>query len=128
MGPFVLLRERSAGVQEWSEGLRHVAEEGGRTSRRVSRAALLAVGPALALLSSPTARHWLVELVANITVLGGFVGAPVLTVAAWVGLVLPERVPLHRISSTLFVVSLLWVCAAVVMAHVHERKLQGDRD
>jgi hypothetical protein len=83
---------------------------------------------ATALLSNQGTRRWLMEMATNFAVLGGFVVAPVLTLAAWLGLVMPDGIFLHRLSSTLFVVSLIWICTAVVVAHVHVSGTASSRD
>ena len=121
VGPFVLLRERRIGGQEWYARLQEVAEGSRRSTERLTHITTLATGALLALAGNASLRHWLMEMAANVAVVGGFVAAPVLTVTAWIGLVLPESVPLHHVSTTLFVVALVWVCTAVLIAHVHER-------
>lgn len=82
----------------------------------------------LALLASPHVRHWLVEATANLLVLGGFIAAPILTLIAWVGLMLPAHLPLHRLSSTLFVVALVWVAGGLLIAHaLHDQTTLADK-
>ena len=124
VGPLVLLREHGADAQEWRGRLQECADWIGRTMARAAHVALLALGPALALMSNASVRHWIVEMVLNVAVVGGFVAAPALSLTAWVGLALPEQIPLHQASSGLFVVALVWVCAAVVIAHMHEGAVQ----
>lgn len=129
MGPFVLLRGHGAAAQDWDERLTEPAERCDAASRcRGEIAAFPALRSATALLGNPGARRWLIEMATNFAVLGGFVVAPVLTLAAWLGLVLPDGIFLHRLSSTLFVVSLIWICAAVVVAHMHESGAASSRD
>jgi ribose/xylose/arabinose/galactoside ABC-type transport system permease subunit len=122
VGPFVLTREHGAPVQDWDERhwdehLPELAAQRHVTTRSVR-----------ALVDNAAARRWVVELVTSVAVLGGFLVAPVLTLAAWLGLGMPNGVLLHRLSSTLFVVSLIWICAAVVVAHVHEGGAASSRD
>lgn len=80
----------------------------------------LAAAPLVALVLSSQTRHWMVEAFTTICVLGGIIAAPVLSLAAWVGMFLPEHMPLHRWSTLLFAVSLVWLCAALIGAHVHQ--------
>jgi hypothetical protein len=100
----------------------------GEQGKRLMVALLLAVLPALIVVFSSHARHWLVEAIATICVLGGFMLAPVLTLAAWVGMVLPAYMPLHQISTTLFAVALVWIGAALVGAHMHYGIARRRRD
>lgn len=119
MGPHLLTWERDADPLAWRErcaaGARRIAEQG----RRLLVALLVIIIPLLTLLLSSQARHWMVEAISTACVLGGFILAPVLTLAAWVGMVLPAHVFLHQLSTTLFAVALIWICAALVGAHVH---------
>lgn len=123
MGPMILIRGRATGVpdfgKDWRERCRAGSQAASRTIRHMGRTAVLALAPIVLILVSATARHWLVEALATICVVGGFVAAPLLTVAAWIGLVLPNDMPLHHFSSTLFAVALIWVSVAVLGAHVH---------
>lgn len=93
-----------------------------RKARQGGRAAIalpLVAAPLLALVLGTQARHWVVEAFMTICVLGGIVAAPILSLAAWVGMFLPEHMPLHQWSTVLFAVSLVWLCAAFIGAHVH---------
>jgi hypothetical protein len=127
----VLLREHAADAQEWRGRLQERAQWVSRIIARAAHVALLAVGPALALMSNASVRHWIVEMVINVAVVGGFVAAPALSLIAWVGLALPQQMPLHQASSGLFVAALVWVCIAVVIAHMREgagQSVQPGRD
>jgi hypothetical protein len=73
-------------------------------------------------LTSDTTRHWLVEVGATLCVAGGFIAAPFLTLAAWIGLALPRRVLLHEASTALFMVAILWMAAALIGAHLHHHR------
>ena len=119
MGSHLLTWERGAGLPAWRGrcacGARKVGEQG----RRLLVALPVAILPVFTLLLSSQARHWVAEAITTVCVLGGFILAPVLTLTAWVGMVLPERMPLHRISTLLFAVALIWIGAALVGAHVH---------
>lgn len=84
----------------------------------------LAALPVLTLLLSSQARHWVVEAITTVCVLGGFILAPVLTLTAWVGMVLPAHMPLHQISTLLFIVALVWIGAALVGAHLHHSMMR----
>jgi hypothetical protein len=100
----------------------------GEQSKRLLVALPLVVLPVLTLLLSSQARHWMVEAITTVCVLGGFILAPVLTLAAWVGVVLPEYMPLHQLSTTLFVVALVWLGAALIGAHVHHSMARRQED
>lgn len=103
----------------WRERCASGARKVGEQSKRFVVALSVAALPILALLLSSQARHWIVEAMTTVCVLGGFILAPVLTLVAWVGMILPTDMPLHRIATTLFLVALVWMCAALVGAHVH---------
>ena len=123
VGPILLIRDRAFGASEFGKDWRGRWRAGSqlalRQLKRSSHAVVLTIVPIVLMLASSTARHWIVEALATICVLGGFVAAPLLTVVAWIGFVLPDRVPLHHVSSTLFVVALLWLSVAVLGAHIH---------
>lgn len=82
--------------------------------------------PFLLLLVSVQTRHWLTEVAATICVVGGFIAAPLLTLAAWIGLALPESLPLHQASPTLFMVAIIWLALALVSAHLHQDAQRND--
>lgn len=90
----------------------------------------LVLAPAIAFIASTQVRHWLGELMATVCVVGGFVAAPLLTVTAWVGLALPARMPLHRASTTLFLVAVIWLALALISAHCYQQiqPRQPDED
>lgn len=67
--------------------------------------------------ASPLARHWLMELVSTVCILGGIVAAPVVSMVAWIGLVLPTQALLHRMAPALVATSLIWFCMAIVGSH-----------
>lgn len=67
--------------------------------------------------ASPFARHWLTEIVSNVCILGGIVAAPVVSMVAWIGLVLPTHALLHRLAPALVATSLIWFCMAIVGSH-----------
>ncbi len=119
MGPTIMRRER--GVESFAvrPRLSTLTRSSGHVVVQVGQATVIALAPVVAALASPQVRHWLVEAIANLLVLGGFIAAPILTVVAWVGLMLPSRLPLHQLSSTLFVVALIWVAAGLLSAHMH---------
>lgn len=117
MGPTMVRRAHD--IQSFADRPRRsgLTRSSGHAVVQVGQAAVIALAPVVAALASPQVRHWLVEAAANLLVLGGFIAAPILTVVAWVGLMLPKRLPLHQISSTLFVVALVWVAAGLLIAH-----------
>jgi hypothetical protein len=71
----------------------------------------------LTLLAGPLMRHWLLASLANITVLGGILAAPIVSVVAWVGMVLPTTALLHQWAPGLMTVALIWLALAIVGAH-----------
>ncbi len=54
---------------------------------------------------------------ANVCVLGGVVGAPCISILAWVGMALPTKAPLHQAAPTLMTGALIWLALAIVGAH-----------
>ncbi len=65
-------------------------------------------------------RRRLSEAVVTTCVFGGFVAAPLLSLLAWVGLLLPARAPLHHAAPPLFVAALVWLILAIAGAHLHD--------
>ena len=124
----LLTWNRDAEPPVWRARCAGAVRKVGEQSKRLMVALLLAVLPALIVVLSSQARHWLVEAIVTICVLGGFMLAPVLTLAAWVGMVLPAYMPLHQISTTLFAVALVWIGAALVGAHMHYGIARRRRD
>jgi hypothetical protein len=127
LGSFLLSRERSAGARQWR--LRQTQTVGGiaHSARQVGMRAAWALGPALLALANPHFRHWLAQALGSACVIGGFFAAPLLTLVAWLGLMLPARVALHQASTTLFAVALIWVVLAVLSAHVQANKRQDKQ-
>jgi hypothetical protein len=82
----------------------------------------------MAFLASEEARHWIVEAAATICVVGGFVAAPVLTITAWVGMITPKVLPLHHLSTLLFLVAIIWLAVAFIGAHLHHAHQQPTRN
>ena len=126
MGPISVAWLRGVGVQEPRAAALGLAKKCERKVARARRALPLALAAFLTWLAlvvtSPQARHWLAEASATLCVLGGFLAAPVLTVAAWIGLALPERMPLHQASTTLFLVAVIWMALALIGAHIHHER------
>lgn len=81
---------------------------------------------AIGLLANPALRQWLLSALGNVAVVGGIVAAPLLSVAAWVGMVLPAGAPLHQASPALFIGAMIWLAAAFIFAHAHKRHLPLD--
>lgn len=123
MGPISVARLRAVDGQESRAALLGLVKKGERMTARTRRALPLLLPAFLAWLAlvvaNPQARHWLVEASATVCVMGGFLAAPVLTVAAWIGLALPERVPLHQASTPLFLIAVIWLALALIGAHLH---------
>jgi hypothetical protein len=126
VGSISVARLRGVGVREPRAAALGLLKKCERMMARAPRALPLALAACLTWLAlvvaHPQARHWLVETSATLCVLGGFLAAPVLTVAAWIGLALPERMPLHQASTTLFLVAVIWMALALIGAHLHHER------
>jgi hypothetical protein len=86
-----------------------------------------AARPALATVLDARRRVWLAEWSAIVCVVGGFLAAPLLSLLAFVGLMLPSKTALHRTAETLFIISIVWLSLALVSAHIHhDRHHQPD--
>jgi hypothetical protein len=82
------------------------------------------VGILLVLVSSGAARHWIAESAATVCVVGGFIAAPILTITAWIGMAAPNLLLLHRVSTPLFLIALIWLTLAFISAHLHHSRQQ----
>jgi len=126
VGPISVARLRGVGVREPRAAALGLVKKCERTAARARRTLPLVLAAFLTWLAlvvtNPQARHWLAEASATLCVLGGFLAAPVLTVAAWIGLALPERMPLHQASTTLFLVAVIWMALALIGAHLHHER------
>jgi len=127
LGSFLLSRERSAGALQWRVRQTQTVGDIAHSARQVGMRAAWALGPALLALANPHFRHWLAQALGSACVIGGVFAAPLLTLVAWLGLMLPERVALHQASTTLFAVALIWVVVAVLSAHVQANKRQDEQ-
>jgi len=96
---------------------RAVEQPAWRVAAQASPAILRAA--TLRVVTSAALRHWLIEALATVCVLGGVLAAPVLAMVAWVGLLLPTRALLHLAAPTLMIVALVWLIAAILVAHVN---------
>lgn len=76
-----------------------------------------ALGVGISLASSHALRHSLALLLANVCIVGGVIAAPIVSVLAWIGMVLPEQSILHHAANVLFAVALVWLALAIVGAH-----------
>lgn len=118
MGPIIMRREVGAEALDIRAHVDTFTKASRNALMQTAQIVLIALAGVVTLLANPQIRHWLVEATANLLVLGGFIAAPILTVVAWIGLMLPAHLPLHRISSTLFIVALVWVAAGLLLAHM----------
>jgi hypothetical protein len=50
--------------------------------------------------------------------------APLLTLLAWIGLMLPDNAPLHGAATTLLVIAIVWLSLALISAHMHHHRQQ----
>jgi hypothetical protein len=77
------------------------------------------------LLSSEDIRHKIAESAATICVVGGFIAAPILTITAWIDMIAPEALPLHHLSTPLFLIAIIWLAMAFIGAHLHHSRQQS---
>lgn len=85
---------------------------------RIWSALLFLLVLATSLLANATYRHWFTAALANIAIIGGILAAPIMSLIAWIGVILPVHAPLHRAAPTLFIGALLWMVMGFVSAHV----------
>lgn len=100
-------------------------------SRSQSRYRMLLNAALAALLffaASPLARHWLMQIISNVCILGGIVAAPIVSMVAWIGLVLPTHALLHRLAPMLVATSLIWFCMAIVGSHALRLEPHGRNE
>ncbi|MEO7001811.1 MAG: hypothetical protein ABI068_08285 [Ktedonobacterales bacterium] len=98
---------------------RSADSHGGRETLAVALRAVGAAGSVVGgAITSVALRHWLIEALATICVMGGILAAPVLAIIAWVGLLLPTQTLLHLVAPTLMITALVWLVAAILGAHV----------
>jgi hypothetical protein len=102
-------------------GIHHIVAMNRRCIELIQWTLALA-GIILVLLSSVEARHWIAESAATICVVGGFIAAPILTIAAWIGMMAPNVLLLHRISTPLFLAAIIWLALAFMSAHLHHSR------
>lgn len=110
-----------------SQGIHHVFTLNHHCIRLI-QGALALVGILLVLLSSGAARHWIAESAATVCVVGGFIAAPILTITAWIGMIAPNLLLLHRVSTLLFLIALIWLALAFISAHLHHSRQQAQED
>jgi hypothetical protein len=103
------------------------AEKAARARSWSFQALALVLLSALVVVASSGVRHRLAEAVATVCVVGGFIAAPLLTITAWIGLALPQRVPLHSASNPLFVAAIIWLALAFIGAHLHQGARSSHR-
>lgn len=93
---------------------------------RIRSALLILLMVTFGLLANVTYRQWIMGALANIAIIGGIVAAPVISLVAWIGVILPVHAPLHQASPTLFIGALLWMVMGFVSAHAR-RENPSDR-
>jgi len=129
----MLPKGRAADSQGWRDSFLPAAasDDPKRTRADLTRAALLGL---LAVLVGPLARPWLgqwlaalVAALGNVCILGGILAAPVVSMVAWVGMVLPGKALLHQIAPALMTTALIWLAAAIVGAHVVRLRRRATR-
>jgi hypothetical protein len=95
---------------------------------RIWSALLVALVVVISLLANATARHWISTSFANVAIIGGILAAPVISLVAWVGVILPVRAPLHQAAPTLFIGALLWMAMGIVSAHTRRHETADRQD
>ncbi len=131
MGPLMLLRglgeDMDARRDRMTEAVVHVSA---RMTEARHRAASLphAVRPAFGALAAAPRRVWVAERTAVICVLGGILTAPLLTVLACIGLMLPAATPLHQGAETLIIVAVVLLMLALVTAQAHCHRDASPRE
>ena len=116
----MLFKEHPAHSQGWYARPETTPQT--RRHRRPTRRTLLwsmLVGlvAVLTRLVSPPMRQWLAGALANVCILGGILGAPMVSAVAWIGLALPKAFLLHQIAPMLVAGSLVWFGMAIACAH-----------
>src|SRR5262244_238583 len=129
MSAIGMVRERDAQAQAHSErsGQMRITDYAVRVPLGAARK-LPQASQRLSILFNVQRRRWLVDAAATLCVLGGFITAPLLTLLAWIGLMLPAGAPLHSVASTLLVIAIIWLSLALISAHIHHnRRHEADR-
>lgn len=86
------------------------------------------VAALLTVMTSSVTRQMLGHTLANVCILGGIVGAPFISMLAWVGMVLPTMAPLHQAAPTLMTGALIWLALAIIGAHAFRRDRRDTHD
>jgi hypothetical protein len=73
-------------------------------------------------------RQMLAHTLANVCILGGIVGAPVISVLAWIGMVLSDTSPLHQAAPALMTGALIWLALAIIGAHAFRLDRREKQD
>jgi hypothetical protein len=122
MGSISLARIRSVRPEERRELAVGIIRSYLRSGIRSVQTLWFVILPIFLVLLNSQARHWLSEALATVTVVGGFLAAPILTLMAWIGLALPEGVLLHRASTAMFLIAIIWMAFALIGAHLHHHR------
>jgi hypothetical protein len=122
VGPMTLLRglgeDMDARRDRMAEAATHVSARMTETCEWVA-ALPHAARPALGALAAAPRRVWVAERTAVICVLGGILTAPLLTVLACIGLIMPAGAPLHKGAETLMILAVVLLMLALVSAQAH---------
>lgn len=115
-------------LRRWQREARVLSRKAARDGRiqfiltwRIWSALLIALLLILGLLANATFRHWFITIFANIAIIGGILAAPVISLIAWIGMILPTRAPLHQAAPTLFIGAMLWMAMAFISAHARRK-------
>lgn len=76
------------------------------------------------LANSQVVRGKVLATISDVCVVGGVIVAPLLTMIAWIGCVLPEGSLLHQLAALFFGVALVWLCSAIIVAHAQSSNTQ----
>lgn len=68
-------------------------------------------------LAGSTTRKIVAHHAATVGILGGIICTPVISGAAWVGMVLPAQAALHQMAPALMTTALVWLALAIILAH-----------
>jgi hypothetical protein len=106
--------------------MNHLTESIQASGRKVLQWILVSAEIVLVvLLSSEDVRHKIGESAATICVVGGFIAAPILTITAWIDMIAPDFLPLHHLSTPLFLIAIIWLALAFIGAHLHHSRQQS---
>src|SRR5690242_14177601 len=99
-------RDARGGDQSAQDGARKPSTQPGRGPKLLASDTLSALVAALA---RSTTRQVVMYHAATVGILGGVVCTPLISVVAWVGMVLPAQATLHQLAPMLMTAALVWL-------------------